>query len=281
MSEHIWNVIGPEDYAEPQCLLCGEHYGEAPKVRSIPQQRIAQKLDEYWGARDYDGAERHLLYWLEEAKLGHDERGEFMLRNELMGHYRKLGKEQEAIEHAEAALRLVDKLENEGSISAATCYVNAATVYHAFSRASAAMPYFELAKKIYEEKLGAADAKLGGLYNNMALALTALRRFGEAYEYYHKALGVMKGVENGEMEQAVTHLNIANAVEDEHGLERGAEKIEQCLALAQGCLDKEGLPRSGYYAFVCEKCAPSFDYYGWFFYASELKRRAEEIYERA
>lgn len=281
MSENIWTAIGPEDYAEPQCLLCGERYGEAPKVKSIPQQRIAQKLDEYWGARDYASAERHLLYWLEEARLGADLRGEFMLRNELMGHYRKLGKENEAIEHARSALELVGKLENEDSISAATGYVNVATVYHAFSRAAAALPYFEMAKNIYEAKLPAGDAKLGGLYNNMALALTALRRFGEAYECYQKALGVMALAENGAMEQAITHLNIANAVEDEHGLEKGSEKIEQCLQTAQKLLDEPTLPRSGYYAFVCEKCAPTFDYYGWFFYASELKKRAEEIYERA
>ena len=58
-------------------------------------------------------------------------------------------------------------------------------------------------------------------------------------------------------------------------------KIEQCLSLAQELLDVPTLPRSGYYAFVCEKCAPTFDYYGWFFYANELKNRAEEIYERA
>ncbi len=280
MSENKWTAIGPEDYAEPQCLLCGEHYGEAPKVKSVPLQRIAQKLDEYWGARDYALAERHLLYWLEEAKLGHDERGEFMIRNELMGHYRKLGREAEAITQAEAALKLVQGME-EDSISAATCYVNAATVYHAFSRASAAMPYFEQAKAIYEKKLPATDSRLGGLYNNMALALTALRRYGEAYEYYQKALKVMAQAENGAMEQAITHLNIANAVEAEHGLEKGAEKIDRCLETAQKLLDEPTLPRSGYYAFVCEKCAPTFDYYGWFFYASELKNRAEEIYERA
>lgn len=280
MSEHIWKAIGPEDYAEPTCPLCGEHYGEAPKVKSVPLQRIAQKLDEYWGARDYAGAERHLLYWLEEAKLGHDERGEFMLENELMGHYRKLGREKEAIAHAEAALGLSANFDAD-SISAATCYVNAATVYHAFSRASAALPYFEQAKAIYKKKLPAGDSRLGGLYNNMALALTALRRYGEAYECYQKALQVMANAENGAMEQAITHLNIANAVEAEHGLEKGAEKIEQCLETAQRLLDEPSLPRSGYYAFVCEKCAPTFDYYGWFFYATELKNRAEEIYERA
>ncbi|MBQ1242164.1 MAG: tetratricopeptide repeat protein [Oscillospiraceae bacterium] len=280
MNENKWTAIGPEDYAEPTCVLCGEHYGEAPKVKSVPQQRIMQKLDEYWGARDYAGAERHLLYWLEEARLGCDERGELMLRNELMGHYRKLGKENEAIAQAEAALKLLERFDGD-SLTAATSYVNVATVYHAFSRAAAAIPYFEMAKRIYEAKLPAGDSRLGGLYNNMGLALAALRRFGESFESWQKALAAMREVEHGEMEQAITHLNIANAVEAEHGLERGAEKIEQCLSLAQELLDTPTLPRSGYYAFVCEKCAPTFDYYGWFFYANELKNRAEEIYERA
>ena len=39
--------------------------------------------------------------------------------------------------------------------------------------------------------------------------------------------------------------------------------------------------RDGYYAFVCEKCASVFGYYGHFFYADELKKRAGRIYERA
>ena len=33
-------------------------------------------------------------------------------------------------------------------------------------------------------------------------------------------------------------------------------------------------------AFVCEKCAPTFEYYGWFMTAKEIKRRSDEIYER-
>ena len=62
--------IRPEDYVEPRCVLCGDPYGQTPQVKSIPQQRIIQKMDEYMAKRDYAGAERHLLYWMEEAKLG-------------------------------------------------------------------------------------------------------------------------------------------------------------------------------------------------------------------
>ena len=41
------------------------------------------------------------------------------------------------------------------------------------------------------------------------------------------------------------------------------------------------MPRDGYYAFVCEKCAPTFDYYGYFLIADDLNERAKAIYERA
>ena len=41
-----------------------------------------------------------------------------------------------------------------------------------------------------------------------------------------------------------------------------------------------GLPRNGYYAFVCEKCAPTFDYFGRFAFAAELRAVSEEIYAR-
>ena len=62
--------------------------------RAIPQQRVIEKLDEYMSRRDYAGAERHLLYWLEEARAGGDLRGALMLRNALVGHYRKTGQRE-------------------------------------------------------------------------------------------------------------------------------------------------------------------------------------------
>ena len=38
--------------------------------------------------------------------------------------------------------------------------------------------------------------------------------------------------------------------------------------------------RDGNYAFVCEKCAPTFHYYGYFLWGAELEERARAIYER-
>ncbi len=125
-------AIGPEDYAEPRCVLCGEPYGAAPKVKSIPQQRVIERMDEYMARRDYEGARRHLEYWLEEARLGGDERGELMVRNELVGHFRKTGEKEKAFEHAAAALGLLKKLDFEGTVSSGTTYTNVATAMEAF-----------------------------------------------------------------------------------------------------------------------------------------------------
>ena len=102
--------IQPEDYLEPRCLLCEEPYGVKPEVRPVPQSRIVERLNEYMAQRDYAGAEKHLLYWLEEAKLGHDLRGQLMLRNELIGHYRKTGDKEKSLENAFSALGLLSTL---------------------------------------------------------------------------------------------------------------------------------------------------------------------------
>ena len=101
------NTLRPEDYLEPECPLCETPYGTAPQIKPVPQQRIIEKMDEYMSRRDYAGAERHLLYWLEEAKLGNDLRGQLMIRNELIGHYLKTNNKEKAIASGEEALRLV------------------------------------------------------------------------------------------------------------------------------------------------------------------------------
>ena len=273
--------IKKEDYIEPRCVLCEEPYGTEPEIKPVPQRRIVDKLDEYMSHRDYNGAERHLLYWLEEAKLGRDLKGELMIRSELVGHYRKVLNKEKALENAAAALELIGRIGYEGSISEATVYVNIATVYNAFEENDRSIAMFEKARKIYESVPDLKPELLGGLYNNMALTYVALKQFSKAYELYDKAIATMGKVENGELEQAITYLNLANAKEDELGLEEAAEAIETCLDKAYALLDTPTVPRGGYYAFVCEKCAPTFDYYGFFMAAEELKKRAKEIYERA
>lgn len=251
------------------------------RYKPIPQQRVVEKLDEYMSRRDYAGAERHLLYWLEEARLGGDLRGELTVRNELVGHYRKAGDRERALAHAEAALKLVDRLDMGATLSAGTTCVNAATALCAFGEHARALQLFERARVVYESGATAGPGLLGGLYNNMGLACAALGRHGDALALYDRAIEQMERTERGALEVAITCLNKANCVEDRDGLEAGEAQIDALVERAVALLDDPALPHDGYYAFVCEKCVPTLEYYGWFLDAERLKEEAERIYAGA
>lgn len=270
-------ILKPEDYEEPECLLCMDDKSVTP----INTRRFIEKLDEYYGRNDYDGAERHLKYWLDEATAGNDLRGQFTVYNEMMGYFRKTGRSAEAIDASEHALSLISKLGIEGQASAGTSYVNTATVYKTSKMSDAALPWFIKAKEIYENTLDKNDGRLAGLYNNMALSLADLSRYDEALSYYGKALDIMTNKRGGELEAAITYLNMANAKEAQIGLEKAEEFISDCIERAKALIDAPTLQRNGYYAFVCEKCAPTFEYYGYFIYANELRETSKKIYERS
>ncbi|MBQ4424592.1 MAG: tetratricopeptide repeat protein [Lachnospiraceae bacterium] len=267
-----------EDYEEPQCLLKMDRGNPGAPLRTVPLPRVIEKLDEILSRDDWAGAERHLDYWLAEARDGRDKRGELAVQGERMGLFRKRGREGEAMQAVREALRLIDELDIADSVTAATAYVNIATVCKTFGRSDEALPYFERALPIYEETLGAHDARLGGLYNNMALALSDLGQYARARSCYEKALAVMQGCPQGELEQAVTFLNLADLEAAEKGTEEADERIQELLDKGREALDTPSLPRNGYYAYVCNACAPTFDYYGRFMDAQELRETAEEIY---
>lgn len=246
----------------------------------ISVDRILDRLDGYLNKNDYDSAERHLLYWLSEAQGGGDARTELLIRNELMGLYRKLGKKQQAIDVAQAAVNKITELNIGNQVGAATTFLNTATVYKAFDMADKALPMFERAKEIYERDLESDDSRLAGLYNNMALALVDLKDFARANELYEKALSITESSGKGALERAITYLNMASAAEAELGLIEADERIAELLKKSEALIEGHE-NRDGYYAFVCEKCASVFEYYGLFFYGKELKERARRIYEGA
>lgn len=269
--------MNPEDYLEPSCLLCMD----ADSDKHIPIKRIIAKLDDFLSQNDYKTAEQHLSYWISEAIRMNDKNGQLSLYNERMGLFRKLNQRDNAISDAQTSLGLVEELEISQSATAGTTFLNAATVYKAFGQAEKALPFYEKALAIYKKTLSPSDPLFGGLYNNMALALVDLKQFQRADDCYKNALSVMEQVENGELDRAITYLNMADAAVAQYGAERAERTVSACIDIATELLDTTSLPRNGYYAFVAEKCASTFRYYGYFVYAKELETRARRIYERA
>ena len=95
-----------------------------------------------------------------------------------------------------------------------------------------------------------------------------------------RALDVMKQAAGGELEQAVTWLNLADLETAEKGYEEAEESIQVCLDRARLLLDTPSLPRNGYYAYVVRCCAPTFEYYGRFMDAQELEEISSAIYRQ-
>ncbi len=274
------DTIKQEDYSEPRCLLCEtDPQSQEAAITRIPTGRVIEKLDSYLGKNDYDAAERHLRHWAQEAKEGGDTRGLYTVYNELMGLCRKLGKEAEAMDFAERTVQLVHELGMEQNVTGATAFLNAGTVYKAFGKAAEGFHFFEQAKAIYEAQLNPDDNRLAGLYNNMALSLVDLGRYDEAETLYQKAFAIMDADDDGMADAAITLLNLANLVEARDGLLDGNEQILGYLDRALALLHDPKLKHDGYYAFVCEKCAPTFGYYGYFADKQELEETARRIYE--
>lgn len=241
--------------------------------------RIMAKLDEYFARNDYKTAGEYLDFWYSETDNGKDDNTLFFVTNELIGFHRKQGNRDKALAYCKKVLQLCNAMNIENTAAAATAYINVATAYKAFEMSETAMPYFEKAKVIYEKELVKNDSKLAGLYNNMGLALCDLKKYDEAKDLYNKAIEILKTKENGELDSAISYLNMADAVAKEKGMLEGENEIGEFLETAQELLDSKKDLNSGYYAFVCEKCAPTFGYYGYFMYENDLKERAFKIYE--
>ena len=251
--------------------------------------RILSKLDHCVETKDFEGAKELLRYWLNDATENKNERGQLSLYNESMGLYRKLGEKETALNCARNALSLIPKTGMEDTITAATTYINAATVYKAFGMAEQGVPLFEKAKVIYERELKEDDGRLGGLYNNTGLALNDVGRYDDALFSYEKALATMAKVPNGNLEAAMTYLNMADVYDkmrndseraSDHTAEEWENLITELVEKAEECLEDPSLLHNGYYAFVAEKCVPSLEYYGRVMSTVVLKDRVNEIIEK-
>lgn len=276
-------MLDPIDYKEPSCPLTDgkQFYYPSPDDTkgTVPARRIVERLDSFFEKNDTRGAEEFLLRWEREAKELGDRRGEITIQNELMGLYRKAGKQSEAYAAAERAAELVSAEGIDETVPAATVYLNAATVKKAFGDPVGALELYEKTSKIYRENLPDDDEKIAGLYNNSALALCDLGRYDEAEELFVLAAAIMSEKEDGALDEAATYVNMAHMYKCRDG--EGTSAVAECLDSAWEILDSPKTPINSYYAFVASKCAPSFREFSRENEAKILEERSRAIYEGA
>lgn len=284
----VIDPLMPEDYKEPQCTLCdgNDFYNfDADKPMGfVPIQNVISKIDECNNKEDFQEAERLLKYWLEEAVMLKDMRAELSLTNEMLGLSRKLNNEKDGLNAVKRAIELIRFLEVQEDLSSATIYLNAATTLKAFNRPDESIALYENAKKIYDKKLPLDDRLFAALYNNYAAALTDLKRFGKAENYYLKAISILEKY-NDYADIAVTCCNLADLyyfAEKEKGSVLIIDsRIQDYLDRAYDLLINSDVERDGYLAFVCRKCAQAFAFHGRFLQKKELNKLADTIYERS
>ncbi len=247
---------------------------------AISIQRVLDKLDSYLDKNQYQAAERHLCYWLEEADALGDSRGAFAVLNEMVGLYRKMEKKPEGLAACDRLIKLTEEASLSDTVSAATAFLNIATAYKSFGMAEEAYTLYEQAREIYERSLDHTDQRLAGLYNNMALTLAALGRFREAEDLYEKALLILGAVVESECERAITYLNLADLIHEQSEDGKDEQRVEESVQCAADLMEQawDRGARDGNYAFVAEKCAPVFSHYGFFVVANRMKERSEKIH---
>ena len=274
-------MIDSEDYKEPRCLDSKDFYEPSKETHEhVPIQRILGRLDRFFVAGDLEGAEKHLTYWIDEAKGSNDREGMLTLLNESTGLYRRLNEKEKAFKAAEEAMDLLSSLGMEGSETGGTTYLNTATVHQAFGDYAGALELYKKALEILSMNLRADSPKMAGLYNNMAESYVSNRKFEEAKEMYKQAILIMENESPRPPEEAIVYINLADASESEKGIEKAEPDIEIYLDKAEEVLDDDSLEHDSRFADVCDKCASTFDYYGRFATANKLKEIIGEINER-
>ena len=269
-------------YLEPCCCFDSSLYRGIPDAEPcrdpIDVPAVIAKLDTLYNA----GQEKEALVLLEEnrdlARARDDWRGELSMLSELLGYHRRDGDREKAMAAVNGALDLLRLHRMGATVSGATVLLNAATTLKCFGRAKESIPIFEHVARVYGDNLDPTDYRFAGLYNNMGLSYADEEDYLQAERCFRLALQVIAHSRNPQNELAVTCCNLAELYDRQDSED---PRIGEYMEKAWDYLNDPALPRNGYHAFTISKCAPSFDYFGYFLYSRELKERAEKIYAGA
>lgn len=267
------------DIFEPSCCFDTSAYtgtpDTAPTGETVDVPELISRLDALYDSGKEPEAGRFLESWREKAAAMGDWRGELSILSELMGHYRRSKEKEKGLRAVNDGLEIIKAHGMGSTVSGATVMLNAATTMKCFGEAKASVPVFEHVCRVYAAHLSPEDYRFGGLYNNMALSYADIGEYDKAEGHFRLAMGVIKRCKDPDNELAVTLCNMAEMYDRQ---DHEDERIARCMEQAWEHLNAPELPRDGYHAFTISKCAPSFDYFGYFLYAKELKERAARIY---
>ncbi|MBR2373328.1 MAG: tetratricopeptide repeat protein [Lentisphaeria bacterium] len=244
--------------------------------KQISVEEIIAGCDRLFNSGKMDALGEHLRFWRNEAALCGDKAAELTVLSELMGHYRMMKDHDRGIEAVREGFALMREL-NIGKVAAGTILINGATALQSFGIVNEALEYYQEALACYRQELAPSDRRFAGLFNNMAAAFAANGDIKKAENHYLEALDILKNC--GQiMDQAVTLVNLAQLYAANDPAD---PMIKVSLECAMECFNDSGVPRDGYYAHTCSKCAAAFGELGYPEDEKILKTRAGDFYAGA
>ncbi len=265
------------DTIEPNCPFdITAHTGVPDTGRTacalnIPE--LIKELDALYAENDLPAAERLLGEGIARALAAGDWRSELSLVSEQLGLFRKTMDREKALTAVREARELIEEHGMGRTVSGATVLLNAATTMKCFGDAAGSLPLFEHVLAVYSENLDPRDYRFAGLYNNMALSYADTGAFEKAEAFFGRALDVLEKLPGTNNDIAVTWCNLAELY---YGRDPEDERVAACMEEAGERLLDPALPHDGYFAFTAGKCLPLFDAFGFFLYASRLRKILEE-----
>ena len=262
---------------EPSCPFDNTAYTGIPDagktVSALDIPKLIEQIDLFCSENDYVSAEKLILSGMELAASSGDWRSRLSLLSEQIGLFRKTQEREKALEAVHEAQQLIEEHSMGRTVSGATVLLNAATTMKCFGDAEGSLPLFEHVLAVYSEKLDPSDYRFAGLYNNMALSYEDIGKYEKAETFFKTALSVLNRLKDTNNDIAVTWCNLAELY---YSLDNEDERVSECMENAGDALLDAELKHDGYFAFTVSKCLPVFDGFGFFYYASQLRKILEE-----
>ena len=192
------------------------------------------QVDRLFEEKKLNEGEEFMKETLAQAEAESDAGAVITVCNELGGYYRAVSRYSDGIPLYEKALKLMRDMGLAHSEHYGTTLVNYATTYTMAGDTIKALNLYTEAAEIYAEAGLGADYRLATLFNNMSFLCQDLEDYPQAQEYLEKSLFILKGLEESEIEVAITYSNLANVYLAMDRIDEAKVSVKKALDLFIG-----------------------------------------------
>ncbi len=191
---------------------------------------ILRKIDELYSAGNTAQVGDLLAAAIRQAEEEIDDMALLSLFNEANGYYRNTGKPEAAVEYAEGAIDLIDRMELRSTVYHAITLINGATACRMAGERGKALSWYHHAEAVLNELPDRRyDYTRASLYNNMSSAYQDSGEPEKALTYLYRAMAIVSKMPGREAEVATSDINIAYALLRLRRFDEAKKSIDEAL----------------------------------------------------